>query len=595
VTIQEVLLQYEGRLTELQSSISQYRLSHALAAGVLTLALGSLLALGLYAVRGRVSIFWLSLPVPLVAASILRLQKTSQAKSQMWRLKRHYQRAVQRVKGNWVRSGFTGEEFSPPGHVYAADLHIVGEGSLFELLCVTRTGIGRRGLANYLLEAPSIAETLLRQDAVRELRDRVDLRERIATLGEFEFLESHQRPFEDWLDSPQLSFAPSLSAIATVTSAVLGMNVVAGLLGILPWVSVVIWISPLIAFHSAVGLFFRTRVNRALLELRPLSLEIHVLREGILLLEAEPFQSGKLRQLAEQSRTAAASLRKLQRLLDAVLQRNKEWCYGPSLVLLAGTQLCIAIEKWRSEHGSSFRMWLHTWAEFEALNALGSYAYENPQSTFPEFIPTGTCYKAQELGHPLLPPASCIVNDVELGPDSRFYILSGSNMSGKSTLLRAVGLNAVLAFAGAPVRARALKLSGLSVVASLSIVDSLLSGTSKFQAEVERLRRAIQSAVPDRPVLFLLDEIFSGTNSRDRRIAAEAVVRTLVNRGAIGILSTHDLALTEIATVDGIQGFNVHMGSRNVNDPMDFDYRLKAGITQETNALAIARMAGVPV
>ena len=163
-------------------------------------------------------------------------------------------------------------------------------------------------------------------------------------------------------------------------------------------------------------------------------------------------------------------------------------------------------------------------------------------------------------------------------------------MSGKSTLLRAMGLNAVLAFAGAPVRARALRLSGLSIFASLSIVDSLLNGKSKFLAEVGRLRQAIESAVPARPVLFLVDEIFSGTNSRDRRIAAEAVVRALINQGAIGALSTHDLALTEIPGA-----VNVHMGSRSEGDPMDFDYRLKPGITTESNALAIARMAGVPV
>jgi DNA mismatch repair ATPase MutS len=168
-------------------------------------------------------------------------------------------------------------------------------------------------------------------------------------------------------------------------------------------------------------------------------------------------------------------------------------------------------------------------------------------------------------------------------------------MSGKSTLLRAVGLNAVLAFAGAPVRARTLRLSGLTVVASAGVVDSLLSGKSKFLAEVDRLRLAIESAVPDRPVLFLVDEIFSGTNSRDRRVAAEAVVRTLVERGAIGILSTHDLALTEIASAQGMGGLNMHMASRNEGDPMDFDYRLKPGVTTETNALTIARMAGVPV
>jgi DNA mismatch repair ATPase MutS len=188
-----------------------------------------------------------------------------------------------------------------------------------------------------------------------------------------------------------------------------------------------------------------------------------------------------------------------------------------------------------------------------------------------------------------LPRASCVANDVELAP---FYVISGSNMSGKSTLLRAIGLNAVLAFAGAPVRASALRVSKLSIFASLSVTDSLLNGKSRFLAEVDRLRQAIESSGP---ALFLVDEIFSGTNSRDRRIAAEVVVRALVKQGAIGALSTHDLALTEIANAEGLSGVNVHMGSRDGSDPLDFDYLLKPGVTKEANGLAIARLAGVPV
>ena len=229
------------------------------------------------------------------------------------------------------------------------------------------------------------------------------------------------------------------------------------------------------------------------------------------------------------------------------------------------------------------------------MNELAAYSYENPDHTFPEFASDGACFEAQELGHPLLPQASSAANDVDLSRKCPFYVVSGSNMSGKSTLLRAIGLNAALAFAGAPVRARALRLSGLSIFASIAVVDSLLNGKSKFLAEVDRLRQAIESAVPNRPVLFLVDEIFSGTNSRDRRTAAEAVVRTLVSRGAVGVLSTHDLSLTEIASAEGMSGVNMHMASRDRRNPMDFDYRLKPGVTTETNALAIARMAGVPV
>jgi DNA mismatch repair ATPase MutS len=264
-------------------------------------------------------------------------------------------------------------------------------------------------------------------------------------------------------------------------------------------------------------------------------------------------------------------------------------------LLLFATQLCLSIEHWRIQHGEALRAWLDAWAEFEALNALANYAYENAENTFPEFSTREARFEAEALGHPLIPDASCVRNDVHLNRESRFYLVSGSNMSGKTTLLRAIGLNAVLAFAGAPVRARVLRLSRLSVCASLSVVDSLLNGKSKFMAEVDRLRQILEAATRDVSVLFLIDEIFGGTNSRDRRAAAEAVVRTLVNRGAIGALSTHDLALSEIADLEELGGVNVHTGSRDGRDPMDFDYRLKPGVTNEANALAIARMAGVPV
>jgi DNA mismatch repair ATPase MutS len=393
-----------------------------------------------------------------------------------------------------------------------------------------------------------------------------------------------------------MRFPRPLPIVALITSAAVAALILVGFLTPVPWTTLAFWLAPLVAFHGAIGLAFRQTVNQRHTLLRPVAAETGAVREGLQLLEAQEFQSVKLRQLVDQVRNGSQALRNLERLLHALNERHREYFYGPALLLLAGTQLCMAIEKWRTRHGAALRVWLSTWAEFEALNALAAYAYENPDNSLPEFDDGPARFEARGLGHPLLQRGSCVLNDVELNEESRFYVVSGSNMSGKSTTLRAIGLNAVLAMAGAPVRTDALRLSsGLSVCASISIVDSLLNGQSKFQAEVERLRQTIESALDNRPVLFLVDEIFSGTNSRDRRIAAEAVVRTLVGRGAIGVLSTHDLALTDIAASDGLAGLNVHMGSRDGTDPLDFDYRLKPGVSQESNALAIARMSGVPV
>ena len=255
----------------------------------------------------------------------------------------------------------------------------------------------------------------------------------------------------------------------------------------------------------------------------------------------------------------------------------------------------MAIENWRSRNGAALRSWIKAWGEFEALNALATYAFEHPDDPFPDVSDRDVHFEATALGHPLLPRETCVRNRVELNSNCRFWILSGSNMSGKSTLLRAIGLNAVLAYTGAPVCAQALRLSQFSLGASVAVVDSPGNGSSKFLEEVEKLRKILELAGGDRPALFLIDEILSGTNSRDRRVAAEAIILELIERGAVGVVSTHDLVLTEIAAAPERNGENLHFGSRRGGGPLDFDYSLKPGVTQEANALAIARMAGVPV
>jgi hypothetical protein len=595
VTLRDVVIQYEGRLQDLQTGLEQARHLHTASAFVLAGALAVFMMLSLYAMRQQVAYWWPSLPIPVVALSARRYARNRQSRSRMTRLRRFYNRALKRVRGNWAGHGASGEEFADSQHVYSRDLQVFGEGSLFELLCTARTAIGERGLAGYLLAAPPLEETLLRQRAVRELQRRTDVRERLVVLGAFEFSESKSETFETWLNWPSFRLSGTLRFTALVTSSVVAILLLAGISAALPWARIATWLAPLLLLHSAVGLIFRQRVNRMIELLRSLSFETQVLWEGLQLMERTEWESDKLKDLASRVRNASPSVRKLERLLNALNERNKEWFYFPSLLLLLGTQLCMAVEQWRVENGAALKIWLDAWAEFEALNALAGYAHENPANTYPEFSTNEHAgFEAQALGHPLLPEEACVTNDVHLDAQSRFYVVSGSNMSGKSTLLRAIGLNAVLASAGAPVRARSLRLAQMSVCASLSVVDSLLQGKSKFLAEVDRLRQTITAAERS-PVLFLIDEILSGTNSRDRRVATEAVVRTLVQRGAIGALSTHDLALTEIADTAGLHGVNVHMGSRDGSDPMDFDYRLKPGVTMESNALAIARMAGVAV
>ena len=593
MTFPEVVLQYQRRLSEIGSGLAQARWHHTAAAAALAAAIARVIALGWQAVRKQVPYWWPIAAAPLAIPAGRLLRRSYRQRDRLWRIQRFYERALQRLRGEWPGSGDFGDEFRDAAHPYAADLQILGEGSLFEFLCIARTGVGRRGLADYLLRSAPLAEIHQRQEAVRELTAHTDLREAVAALGPFESSEAQWQTFAHWLDAPPLRFPALVRRLLPFTAAAVAAIVIAGLLGLEPWARVALFLSPFLAFHSALGLLLRGRVNRAIDRLHLLSAEVQVIREGLELLEHRSFDCAKLRRLAGQAAGGAAAIRRLERYLEALHQRTKEWFYLPSLAVMGGTQLSMAVERWRASHGPALRSWLEAWAEFEALNALACHAFENPDHVFPEISATPPHFEARGTGHPLLPHDGCITNDVSLNPESRFYILSGSNMSGKSTLLRAIGLNTVLSQAGAPVRAAALRLSRFSVVASFSPAESLSNGTSRFLAEVQRLKQAIVLAAEGPPVLFLVDEIFSGTNSSDRRVAAEAVVRALVKRGALGAISTHDLALAEIARAPELGGVNVHMGSRPGGGPLDFDYRLKEGVTTEANALAIARMAGV--
>ena len=289
--------------------------------------------------------------------------------------------------------------------------------------------------------------------------------------------------------------------------------------------------------------------RRILENVRQFGNDVRVLRQGIELLEREQFDSPRLASLrgVVSDTHAVAALRKLERLVNAVFECNKEMFYLPSWLLLLPVQLALGIEGWKSRHASELRHWADAWSEFEALNSLACYAYEHPDYVFPQIDRSTAAIRVEGLAHPLLAHDGCVANDVELGGERRFYLISGSNMAGKSTLLRSIGLAAVLGGAGAPVRAREASMACLSVCASIGVSDSLSEGKSRFLAEVEKIREALRAGGDDRPVLFLFDELFSGTNSTDRRIAAEAVIRELVSAGAIGAVSTHDLTLAEIA------------------------------------------------
>jgi DNA mismatch repair ATPase MutS len=287
---------------------------------------------------------------------------------------------------------------------------------------------------------------------------------------------------------------------------------------------------------------------------------------------------------------------KLNSLID-LLDARRNMMFAPlATLLLWPVQLAIAIERWRQSSGPAVARWLAAVGELEALSSLAGYSYEHPQDPFPNLVEGGTCFEGEGLGHPLIPESRNVRTDLSLSDElQRVLIVSGSNMSGKSTLLRTVGTNTVLALAGATVRARGLRLSPLQVGASIRIQDSLQAGASRFYAEITRMRQIVELTREVLPVIFLLDEILHGTNSHDRRIGAEGVVCGLIERGAIGLVTTHDLTLARIADELAPHAANVHFEDHLEGGKMSFDYLLRPGIVQRSNALELMRSVGLEV
>lgn len=555
------------------------------------------------AVRARIPGWPTILACGFFAVALIGYFKTIAVRDRLLRLMLHYERAAERLAGTAVQTGSGGEEFRSEGHLYERDLNVLGPDSLFGRLDTVRTGVGQRGLAKLLLGGDRVTaddEILARREAIRELTPTNNLRETLALLGVSRFQQVPATFFDGWLTEAPPEFPRWLRFSLFGTTGLIVLLTIFGMFHLMSWETVRPNLLGVFAVQGAIAMAVRRRVVVLLDSSSRLSNQVEIFREGLACLRRTEFTANRLRALQQISATpndATKLLRRLQQQLVIVEQRTKEWFLVPSLLFCLGTHAAISIARWKREYASAMTLWLEAWAEFEALTALGTYAYEHPEYTYPEMLPTGTAvFEAKAMAHPLL-PAEAVANDLCLNEKTRMYLISGSNMAGKSTLLRSIGMNAVLANTGAPIRARSARISPFLPGASIALTDSLAEGRSKFLAEVERLHAMLEAAQSSdrRCVLFLVDEIFSGTNSLDRKIAAEAVARALIKHGGIGALSTHDLTLTEMAESRELHAINVHMGSPDAADPLRFDYLLKPGVNASSNALAILRMMGIEI
>jgi hypothetical protein len=542
-----------------------------------------------------ISPWWLAAPVVIFVILAIELHRLDQERESSKRGVAYYERAIGRIEDRWIGTGSQGERFRDSKHVYADDLDLFGRGSLFELLSTARTGAGERTLAEWLLGPGQREEVAARQEAVAELRPGVDLREEIALMGEDIRAAVDARGLSKWGTAPPVGFFKGARWIAPVLAcaavATLG-GFFAQLFSLAPFLVVVL-----------AEMLFSFALRPSVGEVAgAVSAPAHELRMLALLLERlenERFTSATLLRLAGELKvegtTASRRIRRLTRLIE-LLDSSENMFFRPiAAMLLWNAQFAMAVEAWRVSCGPLIGKWIAAVGEFEALCSLSAYAFERPDATFPKLESDGPLFEAEALKHPLIPAAVAVANDVRLGNGMRLWIVSGSNMSGKSTLMRAVGLNTVLAWGGAPVACARLRISPLSIGASMSTHDSLADNRSRFYAEISRVRDVVELARTGHPTLFLLDELLSGTNSHDRRIGAEAVVRGLVERGAIGLVSTHDLALAEIVpTLDG-RAANVHFEDHLEDGQIRFDYRLREGVVTRSNALELMRAVGLDV
>jgi len=624
--------EYSRRLNNRAETVAAQERLHRGAGNVkLAVVIAILLLAWLSLGRSLFSPYWLVIPLALYLRLVVYHERVLRSRARANIAMEFYRKGIGRLEDRWAGTGESGEQFRDPKHPYADDLDIFGTGCLFELLCTARMPMGQTRLARWLAAASSVVETIERQKSVAELREKLDLREQLAVAGETLRSRFEPEALINWADGEARTLGSPLPLG--------GLRLVAGALSAAAVIALGDFLTtrdfwPLLMVLVVEAIFRQWLRGSAKAVVEGVACNADGLKlfsEILERLEKERFQSAKLDALATTlhggSLPGSLAVRKLARIVYWIDARGGMLGNLLDLPLLYTVQTGLAAEAWRRKWGAHMRGWIDATAEMEALLSLAGYSYEHPRDPFPEFVnvanfvaldspvPSSTSdlaaarnctalFEGQELGHPLIASAICVRNSALLDKNTQALLVSGSNMSGKSTFLRTVGINAVLALAGAPIRGASLRMTPLIVGTRIRSADSLQEGRSNFYTEILRIREVVNIAKGKPPVLFLFDELLEGTNSADRLIGAEALIGGLLKYGAIGIVTTHDLALTGIGAAGttarhGTPPVKPHFALHNVHfqdymegDEMRFDYRLREGIVEKSNAVELMRLLG---
>jgi predicted ATPase len=616
----------------------------ALGNAKLAVVAGGLVLLWLSVARDSVDVLWLIAPAVAYGGLAIAHELTMRKRRAAQTAAALYRTGIARIEDLWAGSGAPGEEFREAEHVYADDLDLFGRGCLFQLLSTARLPMGEKRLAEWLKYPSTKEEVLERQELVAELRGKLDLHRDLAIAGEALRARIAPEALMEWAEGKPMLPATAWRWLAVVLALAFAIAAALYVENVKSWPLLV----GVLAVEGGLWMWLRHRMKEAIAKLDCNAEGLELFSQVLQRLEQESFAGGRLQRVAAQlqneGQPASAALRRLARVVYWADNRENLMAKMAELPFLYTLQVAFAAEAWKRRWGGRMRSWIDIAGEMEALVSLATYAYEHPEDPFPEFTDAtagGALFDGQELGHPLLAAAQCVRNSVRLDHKTRVLLVSGSNMSGKSTLLRTVGINAVLAMAGAPIRGKSLRLTPLKVGTRIHSMDSLQEGRSNFYTEILHIRQVFalleapnrvvhgdgkeEKQMPDAAgrshsaqtsgtqddnggaagsaeremgragLLFLFDELLEGTNSHDRRIGAEKLLRALVEGGAIGMVTTHDLALTEMGEALGSVSRNVHFEDSVVDGKMKFDYRLREGVVAKSNAIALMRVVGLDV
>ncbi len=549
---------------------------------------------------------WLSLVVGI--AVFLGLLKRHQAIRRSRDTNRHLafinEDEAARLARRYLRAD-TGSDFASLAHPYSADLDLFGLHSLFRLLNRTHTFDGRNRLAQWLSQAAPAGMIFFRQQAIADLKPELDWRQRFEATAQLNpRIGASPETLRQWAltpESPLPSYWRLLRWLLPIVTVLTGIVCLAELIP--GWA-----FTACLALHALLLSQVAQRAKRISEQTHEMAGALSGFRALFQVAETMPGQAARLHdirlalhQTTTDGRisTASAAIGQLARLTENLnFRRNPYFYLFVGVVLLWDIQYLLALQRWQRQHGAALGGWLDALAELEVLNSLAGFAFAHPDYATPDITDDALLLQAEAAAHPLLPPSRSVSNSLTINQPGQTVLITGSNMSGKSTFLRTVGLNVVLALSGSVVAARRFACSPVQVFTSMRTQDSLEENTSSFYAELKRLQTLLQLTQTDEyrqnhlPILYFLDEILKGTNSTDRHRGAEALIRQLHRTTASGFVSTHDLALGQLSDASAfVQNF--HFQSDVIDGRLMFDYTLRHGVCQSFNATALMRQIGI--